>query len=209
MLYVTASDDRYYNYLLMQIVATHTNFNTYPIVYDLGMTDAQLGVLEIMGVQVDTCGPGPEAAKEYPGTYKPMALFKPDLLLDVCNKYPTEDIVYLDADAAPIRAFKFPVTFIGVTAVSEAIIEAYVGTDMEPYVGPFHSGVIFLGVSDERIAFLEEWRNDIFADAKPSDKKSLNRILYNYTPEVLSEEKFNSRVALPYTRILHLQGPKR
>jgi len=202
---VTAANASYYDHLLRQIVSAHSNLDVIPDVFDLGLTSVQVDALGMMGVDVwDKPLLTPEAGIGYPEGYRPKGLHKPTMLVEYCDMY-DDDIVYMDADAWVARPFDFPAVGIGLTKVRDVIMEAYWGTPMEEYVGPYHSGVVFL--SGGCMSFLLEWEKDISTDALPSDKKSMNRVAEDYPIAELSEYEFNSRTMLPFTKIFHSQGP--
>ena len=202
---VTASNANYYEHLLRQIVTAHANLDVIPDVFDLGLTDIQVDALGMMGVDVwDKPLLTPEPGIGYPKGYKPKALHKPAMLLEYCDMY-DDDVVYMDADAWIARPFDFPATGLGLTRVRDVIMEAYWGTPMEEYVGPYHSGVVFLGGGC--INFLLEWEEDINEDLLPSDKKSMNKVARDYPVAELDEYVYNSRTMLPFTKIFHSQGP--
>ena len=202
---VTAADARYFDHLLRQIVSAHSNLDVIPDVFDLGLTDVQVDALGMMGVDVwDKPLLTPEPGVGYPEGYRPKALHKPAMLLEYCDIH-DDDVVYMDADAWVARPFDFPTKGLGLTNVRDVIVESYLGTPMEGYVGPYHSGVVFL--SGGCMNFLLEWEKDINEDLLPSDKKSMNRAAKRYHVTELNEYEFNSRTMLPFTKIFHSQGP--
>jgi len=208
---VTAADASYYDHLLRQIVSAHRNLDVVPDVFDLGLTDVQVDALGMMGVDVlDVPALIPLPGASYPEGYRPKGLHKPSMLVEYCYEHDWDDVVYMDADAWVVRPFGFPRLQIGVTRVRDVIIESYRGTPMEEYVGPYHSGVIFL--ASGCLSFLLDWEGDILEDPSPSDKKSMNKVLRSYQKgnlkmSSLSEYEFNSRTMLPFTKIYHSQGP--
>ena len=109
----------------------------------------------------------------------------------------------MDADAWVAQPFDFPTTGLGLTRVRDVIMESYWGTPMEEYVGPYHSGVIFIGMGCTN--FLLEWEDDINEDLLPSDKKSMNKAAEYHQVTELDEYEFNSRTMLPFTKIFHSQ----
>lgn len=196
MIFVTACDHSYFDYLLMQIANVDKYFGLRPLVYDLGLTDIQRDILGAMYIRPIKCPPVVAAGYNYPNGYRPRALFKPMILVDICDLYNT-DVVYLDVDARPIKCFEFPVSELGL-----AKAESWNGSE---YTGPYHSGVMFLGNVEGRMKFLMSWARDMWRDALPSDKKSLNRILERGDIEltILRADEYNSKFALPQTRIVH------
>lgn len=208
---VTAADANYYDHLLRQIVSAHHNLDVIPDVFDLGLTNIQVDALGMMGVDVlDIPALTPSPGANYPEGYRPKGLHKPSMLVEYCCEHDWDDVVYMDADAWVVRPFDFPRLQIGVTRVRDVIMESYRGTPMEEYVGPYHSGVIFLAAGC--LAFLMDWEGDILDDPSPSDKKSMNRVLRRYAKgnlkmSSLDEYEFNSRTMLPFTKIYHSQGP--
>jgi hypothetical protein len=208
---VTAANANYYDHLLRQIVSAHKNLDVIPDVFDLGLTDIQVDALGMMGVDVrDVPALTPEPGIDYPAGYRPKGLHKPAMLVEYCFEHDWDDILYLDADAWIVQPFDFPGLRIGVTRVRDVIVDAYRGTPMEEYVGPFHSGVIFLAAGC--LSFLMDWEGDLLEDPSPSDKKSMNKVLRRYQRGQLSmtsldEYEFNSRTMLPFTKIFHSQGP--
>ena len=202
---VTAANANYYDHLLRQIVSAHRNLDVIPDVFDLGLTDIQVDALGMMGVDVwDKPLLTPEPGVGYPEGYRPKGLHKPTMLVEYCDAH-DDDIIYMDADAWVARPFDFPAAGLGLTRVRDVIMEAYWGTPMEEYVGPYHSGVVFL--SKGCMSFLLEWEKDISTDLLPSDKKSMNRVAEDYPIAELSEYEYNSRTMLPFTKIFHSQGP--
>jgi hypothetical protein len=203
---VTAADANYFGHLLRQIVSAHRNLDVVPDVFDLGLTDVQVDALGMMGVDVwDKPALTPEAGIGYPAGYRPKALHKPAMLVEYCIQHAWHDVVYMDADAWVVQPFDFPTTGLGLTRVRDVIMESYWGTPMEEYVGPYHSGVMFIGMGCTN--FLLEWEEDINEDLLPSDKKSMNRAAEAYDVTELDEYEFNSRTMLPFTKIFHSQGP--
>lgn len=202
---VTAANANYYDHLLRQIVSAHRNLDVIPDVFDLGLTDIQVDALGMMGVDVwDKPLLTPEPGVGYPEGYRPKGLHKPTMLVEYCDAH-DDDIIYMDADAWVARPFDFPAAGLGLTRVRDVIMEAYWGTPMEEYVGPYHSGVVFL--SKGCMSFLLEWEKDISTDLLPSDKKSMNKVAGDYPVAELNEYEFNSRIMLPFTKIFHSQGP--
>lgn len=197
MLFVTACDDNYFIYALAQIMEIDKHFDQNPVVYDLGLDTKYKEYLSDLEVPLLPCPSAPPLGKDYPNGYQPRALWKPSMLLDACLRF-DEDIVYLDADAKPVCRFKFPAVELGL-----AKVENWNGSE---YVGPWHSGVMFLGNTDNRAEFILEWAKDIWRDKLPSDKKSLNRIMRYYSDielQPLSAREYNSRKMYPETKILH------
>jgi len=202
---VTAANANYYDHLLRQIVSAHNNLDVIPDVFDLGLTDVQVDALGMMGVDVwDKPLLTPEPGIGYPSGYRPKALHKPTMLVEYCDMY-DEDVIYMDADAWVARPFDFPSSGLGLTRVRDVIMESYWGTPMEEYVGPYHSGIVFLGKGC--MSFLLDWEKDISEDLLPSDKKSMNKAATAYHVTELDEYEFNSRTMLPFTKIFHSQGP--
>ena len=202
---VTAANANYYDHLLRQIVSAHSNLDVIPDVFDLGLTDIQVDALGMMGVDVwDVPALTPDPGVGYPKGYRPKALHKPAMLVEYCDMH-DDDVLYMDADAWIVQPFDFPTAGLGLTRVRDVIMEAYWGTPMEEYVGPYHSGVMFLGRN--RMRFLLEWEEDINDDLLPSDKKSMNKAARNHHVKGLDEYEFNSRTMLPFTKIFHSQGP--
>lgn len=202
---VTAANKEYFPFLTEQIQACAENLNKYPYVFDLGLTENQRFMLKGMGVPVLNKPPAPRPGKDYPGGYKPRALFKPAMLHVFCEMH-DDDVLYLDADAMPVAPFEFPCDGLGLTPVGEQKMMAYWGTPLYEYVGPYHSGVIFLG-KGERLGFLKRWALDMWRDPLPSDKKSLNRAVKNERVHELDSDIWNARVMYPDTKIFHYQGP--
>ena len=203
---VTAANANYYEHLLRQIVTAHNNLDVIPDVFDLGLTDIQVDALGMMGVDVwDKPALTPEPGIGYPKGYRPKALHKPAMLVEYCIQHAWHDVVYMDADAWVAQPFDFPTTGLGLTRVRDVIMESYWGTPMEEYVGPYHSGVIFIGMGCTN--FLLEWEEDINEDLLPSDKKSMNKSAKAHHVTELNEYEFNSRTMLPFTKIFHSQGP--
>jgi hypothetical protein len=204
---VTAADDRYFTYLIKQIRGCREHlWNISPDVYDLGMTDDQKYVLKSMQIEIYNRPWEPEPGEGYPGSYYPRALHKPFMLYDYCEQYENEHVVYMDADAWPASFFTFPCVGLGLTLVSEKKMKAFKNTGMIEYVGPYHSGVIFLGASPDRREFLRRWATDVAFDKLPSDKKSLNRVIENENFTPLDTDIWNSRTMFPYTKIFHSHG---
>ena len=202
---VTAANANYFDHLLRQIISAHRNLDVVPDVFDLGLTDIQVDALGMMGVDVwDKPLLTPEPGIGYPDGYRPKALHKPAMLVEYCDMY-DDDIIYMDADAWIARPFGFPSAGIGLTRVRDVIMESYWETPMEEYVGPYHSGVVFLGRGC--MNFVLEWEEDINEDLLPSDKKSMNKVVADYPVAELDEYRFNSRTMLPFTKIFHSQGP--
>ena len=203
---VTAADANYFGHLLRQIVSAHSNLDVIPDVFDLGLTDIQVDTLGMMGVDVwDVPALTPEPGVGYPEGYRPKALHKPAMLVEYCIQHAWHDVIYMDADAWVAKPFDFPTTGLGLTRVRDVIMESYWGTPMEQYVGPYHSGGVFLGMGCMK--FLLEWEEDINEDLLPSDKKSMNKAAEAYCITELDEYEFNSRTMLPFTKIFHSQGP--
>ena len=203
---VTAADANYYDHLLRQIVSAHRNLDVIPDVFDLGLTDIQIDALGMMGVDVwGVPALIPEPGIGYPKGYRPKALHKPAMLVEYCFLHRWHNIVYMDADAWVVRPFDFPSKGLGLTRVRDVIMESYWGTPMEEYVGPYHSGVVFIGMGN--IEFLLAWEGDLNDDLLPSDKKSMNKAIESYDVTELDEYEFNSRTMLPFTKIFHSQGP--
>jgi len=203
---VTASDDRYFDSLLRLVTSAKEHMDITPDVFDLGMTDVQIDALNMMGVDVFPVTQNLRPGNGYPGRYRPRALHKPAMLYQYFFAA-QDDFVYMDADAYVVQPFDFPTTSIGVSKVDKVVMNAYSGSNMRDYVGPYHSGIIFLAYVPKTMDFLDEWGKDLRNDPLPSDKKSLNRVLPNYKHNVLDANEFNSKVLLPYTKIFHNQGP--
>lgn len=208
MIFVTACDSNYFDFLLKQVVNVKKHFGMAPVVYDLGLTETQQDVLDMLGVPQRNCPPHPPPGLEYPSGYVPKALYKPAVLLDAYDEW-GGDIVWLDADARPVQPFEFPAKELGLTRVASNVLKAFQGTDLEKYTGPYHSGVMFLGKSDYMMRFLMGWARDLWNDPQPSDKKSLNRIILQENIGMYMSitewhtDVFNSRRLLPQTKVLH------
>ena len=205
---VTAADSNFFDHLIRQVRACREHLAIFPDVYDLGMTINQRYILECMAVAL--CGETYqlEAGMNYPNGYKPRGLHKPYMLTEYCDWHPDEDVLYLDADAMPVAPFEFPCVGIGLTKVSQKKMEAYEGKPIYEYVGPYHSGAIFLGKGEGRDGFVEKWRMDMANDPLPSDKKSLNRIAKQEQITELDPAEWNAQIVLPHTKIFHAQGLK-
>ncbi len=200
---VTASDSNYFDFLLQQVIACKGHLDILPSVYDLGLNDGQREFLKLAGMRVLHCPDHPRPGNGYPRGYSPTALHKPTMLLDFC--YRTEDdVLYLDADAKPVDNFEFPDVELGATKANGKVLSSYGGTDIAQYIGPFHTSVVFLKFTENRISFLRAWATDLENDELPSDMKSFNRVA-----EVteLDEEVWNSTTKYPHTKIVHVQGP--
>jgi hypothetical protein len=189
----------------MQIKGCQEHLNMYPTVFDLGMDEYQLFSLKAMGIRVLPKPPAPKMGTDYPGNYHPRALFKPLMLHTFCE-LTRDDVVYMDADAIPVASFEFPCKGLGLTPVADKKMRAYEGTPMYDYVGPYHSGVIFLG-RGQRLSFLKKWAMDLFKDPLPSDKKSMNRVVKDEKITVLDSDVWNAKTLYPDTKIFHYQGP--
>jgi len=200
MKFVTASNHNYFGCLMVQIAHIKMFFGSLPIVYDLGLTQEQKETLEVLGLLTIASPPCPEEGNGYPEGYRPRALFKPGVLLEICEKHPEEDIVYLDADCRPMKRFEFPTKGIG-------LVEAdYIHGPLWEYVGPYHAGIIFLKSRPDRIDFLTQWHEDLWNDHLPSDTKSLNKVAKNGRITILSKEEYLAEVISPKTKVLHVKG---
>lgn len=203
---ITACNDKYFPHLLGLVTSIH-NYLAIPVdVANLGMTEVQKDALGMMGVIVFPPPAYPAPGKGYPTTYKPRALWKPPLLEKACGLF-SDDILYMDADTRVINSFDFPTSKIGVTQVPSRVMRSFANTPMIDYVGPYHSGVLFLPASSQRREFLDAWVSDLRSDPLPSDKKSMNRVLLDFDYDVLDEDEFNTRTMYPFTKIFHYQGP--
>jgi len=199
VIFVTACDHRYFAYLKVQIKNTYALFGKFPIVYDLGLRDYKRQ-LEQHGVKVKPKPAHVLPGKDYPRNYYPKALHKPYILLDVSISH-DEPILYMDADARPIKKFKIEKHDIIVSEVDG--YERFKGTELEPYRGPVHSGVIYLNNFVGRDQFLLNWIYDMEADPLPSDKKSFNKVIKDYDVHILPEIVFDARKRAWDTLILH------
>jgi hypothetical protein len=202
MIFVTACDEEYYPYLKRQVGNIYLLFNKMPIVFDLGLGKYKWNLL-MAGVEVHSIPIYMEPADTYPGTYRPKALYKPYILKNVARHNPSQDILYMDADARPIRHFIMPDHDIIAAAVNEERLAKYRGTDMEAYVGPVHSGVVYLGATETRMDFIQEWIDDMEKDPMPSDKKSFNSVIKERDVHIMPENIFDSRERTKETWILH------
>ena len=203
---VTASDKNYFQFLIDQIVSCKGYLNILPDVYDLGLEKGQADFIRLAGMKVYRVPDHPEPGRYYPKGYKPTALHKPAMLLDYCYRT-NDDVLYLDADAKPVEFFEFPDVELGMAKAHDKILASYNGTEMAEYIGPYHTSVIFLKLTDQRSDFLRAWETDLMNDELPSDMKSLNRVIETYNITELPEDVWNSVTKYPHTKILHVQGP--
>jgi len=200
MIFVTASDKNYFDILLAQVVAVREHFGTLPTVYDLGLLPSQKRILENAGIALRPQPPSPKEGDNYPCGYRPRALFKPMIMMDVCAEHPNEGVVYLDADARPTKHFSFPPGELALVKVKD--MSSHGGK--EEYIGPFHAGVIYLAASPKRMDFLIEWNSDMWADPLPSDTKSLNNVAPGDLDMVaLGADEYCADKIYPSTKILH------
>jgi hypothetical protein len=208
---VTAADQRYFPFLLQQIVNCKKHLLSLPAVYDLGLDDDQKYFLGMAGIKTYRVPDHPKPARQYPMLYVPRATFKPFVILDFAYRT-TEPIVWMDADAKPVSGFSFPYVELGIPRADPDVVQAYRETPLEKYVGPLHAAVVLLGESDKRMRFLEAWAADLENDELPSDMKSLNRVARTNNHGLhlteLDPMIWNSKFKLPRTLILHAErGP--
>ena len=192
------------------------------IVYDLGMSSHQLGLINYFLVKYKQWYPMKGHGK-YPEGYKPRALHKPSMLLNAARTL-DGPIVYMDVDAIPVKYFEVPDCDVAVTMKRKDAMKQYKDTPLEEYLGLLDAGVIMFGADKKRELFIADWILDMSKDPNPSDQKSLNKIVgrchnwetYNVTKNldvgdetlrirILHEDDFNSSVAHPDAKILHLR----
>jgi hypothetical protein len=202
VIFVTACDYKYYAYLKVQIRNIYYLFGTLPVVFDLGLRD-YVKQLEYSRVRVRGVPKHIEPKGFYPSPYYPRALYKPYVIRDVIKEYGDKPILYMDSDARPIKKFDVSEHDIVAAKVNPQKLDKFRGTIMEPYVGPVHSGVIFLNNFKGRDEFVQNWIYDMENDDAPSDKKSFNSVLKDYNPYLMDEEVFNTRYPTEKTWILH------
>lgn len=220
---VTACDDKYFKFLPRFIEQTANVLpNANVIVYDLGMTHAQAEAIAFSGTNFKPWNTF-KSNGVYPDGYIPRALHKPSMLLNACLRF-RGPIVYMDVDAVPIAPFEVPDCDVAVTMKSHSEMRKYRGTPLNEYLGYLDAGVVMFGSDEKRELFCAEWILDLGRDKNPSDQKSLNRILskchdfrtYNCTKNlyiggeklrarILHEDEYNSSVASPKAKILHLR----
>lgn len=204
---VTAADSNYFQFLLELMVASEGHLGVLPDVYDLGLKKGQRDFIGLMpGTRVYRVPDFPKPGHYYPKGYKPTALHKPAMLLDYCYRT-NDDVLYLDADAKPVDHFAFPDVEIGMARAHDKVLASYNGTEMSEYIGPYHTSVIFLKLTDWRSDFLRAWETDLNNDELPSDMKSLNRVSKTFNITELPEDTWNSTTKYPHTKIVHIQGP--
>ena len=220
---VTACDREYYKFLprfLEQAIRVMPFVNI--VVYDLGMSTRQINAIEFTRVKYQ---PWAKFTSDgvYPEGYKPRALHKPSMLLHACRSW-RGPIVYMDVDTIIVSEFEVPDCDVAVTMKRREEIKKYAGTDLEEYLGFLDAGVIMFGPDNKRELFCAAWVIDLQKDNQHSDQKSLNRIVarchnktkYNITKKleiaddvlrirILHEDDYNSSVASPDAKILHLR----
>lgn len=192
------------------------------ILYDLGMSSHQLGMIDYFLVKYRPWRPF-KSTGEYPEGYKPRAIHKPSMLLNAARAL-DGPIVYMDVDAIPVSYFDVPDCDVAVTMKRRSEMKKYAGTPLEEYLGLLDAGVVMFGPDEKRELFIADWILNMGRDKSPSDQKSLNKIVgrchnwetYNVTKNleigdetvrvrILHEDDYNSSVAHPDAKILHLR----
>jgi hypothetical protein len=192
------------------------------VVYDLGMSSHQLGMINYFLVKYKPWYPM-KSHGEYPDGYKPRALHKPSMLLNAARTL-KGPIVYMDVDAVPVSHFEVPDCDVAVTMKSKDNMKFFANSPLEEYLGLLDAGVIMFGPEEKRELFIADWLLDMSKDPNPSDQKSLNKVVgrchewktYNCTKNleigddtvrvrILHEDDFNSSTAHPDAKILHLR----
>jgi hypothetical protein len=192
------------------------------VVYDLGMSSHQLGMINYFLVKYKQWHPMKSHGK-YPDGYRPRALHKPSMLLNAARTL-NGPIVYMDVDAVPVSYFEVPDCDVAVTMKSKQNMKLFVNSPLEEYLGLLDAGVIMFGPDEKRELFIADWLLNMSKDPNPSDQKSLNKIVgrchdwdtYNCTKNldigdetlrvrILHEDDYNSSTAHPDAKVVHLR----
>ena len=139
------------------------------------------------------------------------SLFKPKVIKDARTRFPTDTLVWIDADTVLKKEFIIDGNFdIGVAQrpQSELWMETSGMFDSQDRIGRYNAGMIIFNPTDKSDAFINLWKN--FTVEIKNDQIALNKTIKKHIADVkIFPVRYNSPKDNSETVLYHIKGKKK
>jgi hypothetical protein len=193
-----SGDSNYYKFLCRIEQNIFDKFGSYPVIYDLGLTEVQKSSLKSRILTVDVL----TEYQEYNGLGFIKATHKPNCILDFLNNN-NEDCLYLDADILLSRKFtKDDLYFKGydIAVTPRHVEERYEKLLKNGYI---NSGVMFFRNNKNSIQMIKKWIKEC-QNKNTTDQLAMSNLLTLCGHDIFSKKE----LLLNETRVCLLDAQK-
>lgn len=167
---VTCADAAFFHFLPTLERNVKMRLGQYPIIYDLGMTDAQIASLKSTVLKADR----PEDYNSSTDIGNIKATHKPSCLLDFMGRF-SEDCLYVDADVL-FTDLVTPETFSGADIAVTPRHPNEVQSETAYINGTINTGVLFFRNTDPVKTFIKTWIAQCKLEQR-SDQMAMSELL--------------------------------